>query len=138
MNLIFDTFKRDELVKFYKQAREVVVDAGANSEWNADFDNPNVGNITRSVQFVEFPARIWWTKEPSMVKSLDGDENVGVKVMYPIGSVRIQVKQDAKDYLSETVAFYIKNERYVKDSDWRGVGMLGAIDRYEIVLKKDQ
>lgn len=138
MDLVFETFKRDEPVRFYKQAQEVVINAGANSSWNADFDNPSVGNIIKTAQFEEFPARIWWAKEPVVIKSIDGDENLNTKVWYPVGSIRIQVKQDAKDYLSETVCFYINKDRYVTESDWRGVGMLGTVDRFELVLKKDQ
>lgn len=136
MDLVFDTFKRDSLVSFYKSAsEEIVVNDPA---WNSDFGNPYATNIVKTSQKQDYSARIWWTKEPSVAKALDGDENLGVKVFYPIGSVRIQVKQEAFDWLVDAKSFWIKGERYVKDSDWRGVGMLGDINRYEIVLKKDR
>lgn len=136
MDLVFETFKRKDLVTFYKSASEEVL--VSDPSWNADFGNPWASNIEKTVQKQDFPARIWWTKEPSIIKAIDGDENLGIKTFYSIGSVRIQVKQDAFEWLLDAKAFWIKGDRYVKESDWRGVGMLGDVNRYELVLKKDK
>lgn len=136
MNLIFETFKRDSLVKFYKTAQQEIL--VSDPQWNSDFGNPYATNIVSTAQSQEFACRIWWVKGPSVEKSFDGDENIGTKLFYPIGSVRLQVKEDALEWLMDAKSFIIKGDKYVKDSDWRGIGMLGTIDRYEVVLKKDQ
>ena len=137
MDLIFTTFKRDQKVKFYKDARQTIT--VQDPAWNSDFEMPSAPGITETPQMQEFDCRLWWVKSAtSLEKSLDGDENLNIRLSYPIGSVRLQVREDGFEWLKESKNFVIKGDRYVKYTDWRGIGMLGEIDRYEIVLKKDQ
>lgn len=136
MDLIFDTFKRDFPITFYKDSQQVVT--VHDPVWNADFGNPWADNITHAAQSATFDARIIWTKEDKVIKAVDGDENLNLKVAYPVGSVRIQVKEEAFEWLKEAKSFIIKDERFVRNSDWRGIGMLGAVNRYEVVLEKNQ
>lgn len=136
MDLIFEHFKKSTPVTFYKSASEVVV--SANADWNSDFDDPYAANITRTAQSKEIECRIWYAKDGATLKALDGDENLSVKLSYPISSVRIQIKSDDLDWLKDAKCFYIFGEKYIKDSDWRGLGMLQTVRKYEITLKRNQ
>ena len=136
MNMVFNRFKRDDLVSFYKSASEVVVTNDA--QWNSDFDNPRVSNIVKTSQKRDIECRIIWSPQPELVRHIDGEENINVKAAIPIGLVLIQVKSPDFNWLSDAKSFFIKGNRYVKFSDWEGVGMLGTINRYQITLVKDE
>lgn len=138
MNMVFDYFKRSNKVTFYKDASETLV--VADPDWNSDFGSfasPNA-QITRESQSAEFDCRIIFTKEPSMIKNVDGDENIGLKTQINVGEVKIQVKADGFDWLKSAKSFIIEGERFRSISDWRGIGMMGDYETYELTLKKDK
>ena len=136
MDYVFEHFKRTQKVTFYKSAAEEIV--VNDSSWNSDFSDPYAANIIQTAQSRDVSCRIWYFKDSEVLKSLDGDENINLKISYPIGKVRIQVKAEDFEWLKGAKSFYILNEKFVKESDWRGVGMLGEINRYEIILRRNQ
>lgn len=136
MDMVFETFKRSSKVVFYKSASEEVI--VHDLSWNADFDNPYASNIQKTTQSREVSCRVWYFKDSEALKSLDGDENISLKLNYPIGKVRIQVKPDDFEWLKDAKSYFILGEKFVKDSDWRGLGLLQSINRYELILRKNQ
>jgi len=138
MNMVFDYFKRSNPVTFYRDATETLVAADPN--WNSDFGafaSPNAV-ITRESESAQFDCRIIFTKEPSMIKNVDGDENIGLKTQINVGEVKIQVKADGFEWLKSAKSFLIEGERFSSISDWRGVGIMGNYETYELTLKKDK
>lgn len=136
MDMVFDHFQRSTPVTFYKTAEEEVVISDPN--WNADFGDPYTENITHTSVSKEINCRIWYFKDSEVLKSLDGDENISLKLSYPIGKVRIQVKAADFEWLKEAKCFYIGPNKFVKESDWQGLGMYQNFDRYQIIIKKNQ
>jgi hypothetical protein len=136
MTLVFDQFAREDLVTFYKSAAEEIVFSDPN--WNADFGDAYSLNIVKTAQKRDIKCRIFYFKDSEVLKSLDGDENISLKLAYPIAKVRIQIKKDDFGWLKDAKAFYVLGDKFVKESDWRGIGMLAQIDRYEIILRKNQ
>ncbi len=136
MDMVFDHFQRANTVTFYKSASEEIVVSDPN--WNSDYGDPYTENIVKTSQSKEINCRILFFKDSEVLKSLDGDENISLKLAYPIGKVRIQIKASDFDWLKDAKCFYIEGEKFVKDSDWQGVGMFQSFDRYQIILRKNQ
>lgn len=136
MDLIFDHFSKDDLISFYKDSNEDV--AIEDPSWNSDFSNPYADNIVRTNNKKEIRCRVWYFKDSEVLKSLDGDENISLKLSYPIGKITIQVKAVDFDWLKDSKSFYFDGSKYLKESDWRGVGMYRETNRYEINLKRSQ
>lgn len=136
MSMVFDYFKRTNPVVFYKDTKEQVVYVDPN--WNADFGYGDQAQIVQTTQKQSFNCRVFFLKEPSMIKNIDGDENIGIKTQMPVGELKIQVEPDGFSWLRDSKAYYVEGERYVAVADWRGVGLLNSYDIYELTLKKDQ
>lgn len=136
MNFIFDFWKRQDKVTFYKSATEVVV--SSDPDWNADFANPYASNIVKTAQKAEFECRYWYVKDNPIIKSIDGDDNANVQVGISKGKVRLQMRQDGFDWLGDTKSFWIEGEKYTVASDKRRVGIFGTFQFFEIMLEKDQ
>jgi hypothetical protein len=134
MNVIFDTFQRTHLVTFYKSASEEIV--ATDSGWNSDFGDPYSQNIVKTSQSKDISCRIWYV-DGDILQALDS-EDTELKLSYPIARIKIQIKSVDFDWLKDAKCFYIQGNKFVKDSDWRGIGMLQTFNKYEIVLRKSQ
>lgn len=136
MDMVFDYFQRANPITFYKSAAEeiVIVDP----DWNSDYGDPYTDNIIKTAQKQDIYCRILYFKDSEVLKSLDGDENISLKLAYPIGKIRIQIKSADFEWLKDAKCFYVEGEKFVKESDWQGIGMFQAFDRYQIILRKNQ
>jgi hypothetical protein len=136
MELIFNQFKRSSPVTFYKSPSEEVV--VSDSSWNSDFEDAYSSNIIKTAQKREVVCRAWYLKEDELLKSLNISDKEDINLFAPIGRVRIQVKEEDFLWLKDAKSFYFLGNKFVKDSDWRGVGMLQTFAYFEIILKKNQ
>jgi len=136
MDFIFDFFKRENKVTFYKSASEVII--SNDPEWNSDFGDSYSNNIVKTVEKAEFECRIWYVKNAPELKFVDGTENVSLAVAYPKGKVKIQMRRDAFDWLNEVKSFWVEGEKYDNVTDKRRIGIFGEYQFYEITLEKNQ
>lgn len=136
MTKVFDTFGREQKVVFYKEPQESVV--YLDNSWNADFQRSKPTNINKTVVKKEIFCRLWWFDNNELIKSIDGDENLSIKLSYPLARIKLQIRAEDFGWLKDSKAFYVFGEKFIKDSDWRGLGILQQINFYEIVLKKNQ
>jgi len=135
MNLIFDTFKRSEVMTFYKSAKKEIV--GSDSQYNADFDNPYVSSIVREGQKREFECRVIWLNEEEIQNAFPGIDNSSVKVKMPKGVVRIQLKTEAYDFFKDVNAVFLGEDKFIVYSDMRKVGIFGDYDFFEILAIRE-
>ena len=136
MALVFDMFKRKNLVRFYRNDSEVVVTADSN--YNADFYNPYLQNIVRTADFQDFECRILYTKKPSKERLLSGGQSVNIAATHNRGEVRLQFKREAFDFLEHTKIFWLEGFRYTADSDFRMIGVFQEFEYFEVVLTKEE
>ncbi len=135
MDDIWDTFKRSEPITFYKRAnQEVVV---FDPDYNADFQEfTELNNITATEQSEQFEARIWYLDRQPNSAFIEGGEEAGVRTEQMYNRIKIQVKQDAFDYLATTIRFSILGEEYKISEGWRRIGILDEFNRYQIILQR--
>jgi hypothetical protein len=135
MEFLFDFYKRENKVRFYKSASEVVVSEDPN--WNSDFENEYATNIVKTSQYEEFDCRIWFLKDYPLIRNIDGDDNASLNVAIPKGKVRLQMRLDGYEYLKDSKTFWIEGAKYVASSDFRRVGIFSEFQLYEILLEKN-
>jgi len=135
MDMVFDHFQRSSPVTFYKSAAEEIV--AVDPSWNSDFTNPYAENIVKTSQSKEILCRFWYLDGEELLKSFSSDD-IALRLTVPVGRVKIQIKTADLPWLKHAKCFYVLGERFVKDTDWRGLGSLQRINRYEITLRKDQ
>lgn len=135
MGIVFETFKRKNKVRFYRHEKEIVVSNDTN--FNSDFPNPYLENITRQADYAEFDCRIIFTRKPSLDKIISGDENININGANNRGEVRLQFKREAFEFLEHSQVFWIEGYRYVIASDFRMLGAMQEFEYFEIVLNRN-
>lgn len=136
MLTVFDTFKRLNKVVFYKTPREVVISTDPN--YIADLSRYDQNdNIEYTVDSQEFECRIIFLGyKPSTASNFPGDSNTQVKSEQNFGQVKIQMKEDAFEFLGDTERFVIDDVIYMKSTDYQKLGVLGTYQFYQILLQK--
>lgn len=130
---IFDTFKSRLPVRFYKTETKTVVINDPN--FNADFDIINTDNITLTAVYSDFYVRIHFLQYQPLENSFAGDQNITAKAKNSWGRIRIQMEQDAFDYLKETERFVYNGYNWKINEDFREVRVFGTTKFYEIILE---
>lgn len=134
MKMVFDHFKRDNQVTFYKKASEVVMSNAAN--YNADYYNPYVTSIVKTASTSEaFDCIVIFPPFQDLGLFVKGDTDV--KLTIPRGIAKIRIESEGYLYLRDATAIFIEGEKYVVLQDFRPLGMLGTLEYWEVVLKKD-
>lgn len=134
MDNIFDTFKRSELIRFYQLPSQTV--AVVDPLFNPDFDNFSTQFIEQEPVYEEFEARIWYEDRQEFSTIINGGEDLGVRAKQYYNRIKVQVKEDAFNYLQDTVKFIFLNEEYVISESWRRIGILGNFTRYQVILSR--
>jgi hypothetical protein len=134
MKDIFDTFKRDTPLRFYKPSVEDVVIF--DEEFNSDLQEYSNPNAELQEQSQEFYCRIIYPKaQDTLNNSIKGGANMLIKGEQDLGILYIQMEKDAYDYLEDTTRFNFMGQNYRKLSADRKLGMLGTFNLYQINLQ---
>jgi len=137
MKDVFDTFKRDKQLSFYKTQNEEVT--FFDPEYNADFmEMSQAPSITSTSVCKKFSVRIWYLDRQEYQHYLRDSSDLNVKVGQFYNKIKIQMEEDAFLFLQSTERFVFENEKYTIQDSWRRIGILGEFQYYEIVLSRVQ
>lgn len=132
---VFDTYKRTQPVRFYKVQNETIVLDDPNVI--ADFYNDaNYSGIVNSGIYQDFDARIIYLTKVQEQEFIPGGKETQVRGKQLYGKIKMIVQSGAFNYLKDTERFKFLNTQYKIDEAWRGVGILGDINYYSIVLSR--
>lgn len=135
MDDLFDTFKKSNQVRFYKMPEQAVIVADSN--YNPDFDEFSVrSNIVQEAVYSDFDARIWYEDRQEFSTIVNGGEDPGIRIKQFYNRVKIQVKEDAFNYLKDSIKFVIFDEEYKISESWRRIGFLDTFNRYQVILQR--
>jgi hypothetical protein len=134
MSDIFDTFKRASLITFYKVNDEEVVIL--DPEFNADLQEYDAINTNLVEVSQQFECRIIFPKRESSFHTSVPNLSVPIKSEQDFAEVYLQVKEDAYNFLKDTVRFQFMGENYQMMSPIRPIGFLDTFNVYQIYLKK--
>lgn len=135
MNDIFDTFANSTPFVFYKPSIEEVVIF--DSFFNADLSEYSNPNVTLTEQFQEFRCRVIYPKrENTWSNFIEGGANIQVKGEQDLGIIYLQMKDDAFEYLKDSIRFTFMGDKYQKLTSPRKIGVLDTFNINQIVLKK--
>ncbi len=133
MKDLFDTFCRDLPVRFYKSEKQIIV---ADPNYSSDWDQ-GINKNLKEAQYQEFRCRVWYLeREPYQNFILGNDKNIRYDGAY--NRIKIHMELDAYEYLKSTQRFVFDGLEYRLDGAARGLGILGTIDYYEIILQRVQ
>jgi hypothetical protein len=135
MKDIFDTFKRETPLRFYKPSIEHVVIFDEN--FNSDLQEYSDPNVTLTEQYTEFYCRIIYLKAADTFSTfIGGGENITAKAEQDFGLLNIQMESDAYEYVKDTIRFTFMGDNYRKIPPIRKLGVLGTFNLYQLNLKK--
>ena len=132
MNDIFDTFSKNELVRFYKTAQAIV--SVADSDYNADF--PDDSNITYTAQYQDFQCRVIYLDKQNYASIIEGASDPGIRTKQIYNRIKIQIKSAGFDYLKNTEKYVFWDEEYKVSEPWRRLGFLKDDQLYQIILER--
>lgn len=92
MQGIFNSFKRDELVRFYKVAKNTIIieDSNFNSNFGFDKSTQFIDGATFEPEYRDFYIRAWFQKDRTMYKL--NWKNVDLKFKQNWGKLKIQLE----------------------------------------------
>ena len=135
MDMVFETFKRTSRITCYKTPqRDILM---FDSDFNADFENPESASIRETSRSESFDAVVIWPRARDLAQFFKGDPTLSVKAGLPNGLLTIRVGPDAYEYLKDGKAVFFNGIKYLFHSEFLGIGMFGEIQRYEAVLIRD-
>lgn len=132
---IFDTFKRNELIKFYKPAAETAIVESPNYIARLQ-QYTNYDNVTYVPQSVELEARIIYPKREGTTAGFIKNNDLQVKAEQELGITRIQIKPEDLSHLIEVERFILFEEEYQRISTPRRIGIFGTINVISFDLKR--
>jgi len=128
----FETYKRDIQFIFYLTPKEVVV---SDPDFNYEFDYTDTSRNELIAQSASFDVCLTYLKRQEFADFMKGDDtNVRFKVTQ--NRIRIQVKEEAFQYLKDAERYVFGDEIYAVESAFRKMGSLGTFIIYEIVLQR--
>lgn len=131
MKDMFDTFTRDLPVRFYKSPTEIVV---VDPNYSPDWDSVVNKNI-KTAEYRDFKCRVFYEERQEFENLIQGaDSNIRYKGEY--NRIKLHMELDAFEYVKNTQRFVFDGLEYNFDGTYRGLGILGAINFYEIKLIK--
>lgn len=135
MKDIYDSFARSVTFYVYKMPEETVVSLDA--EYNGDW---GVGNSDVTVEEVKqsFRVRMWYLDYEQQFKSffIPGKEMEGARFIRELGQIKIQLEQDAYDFIRGATRVVIFDENYIISSDVKKIGTVDDFVYYTFILKK--
>ena len=130
MTDIFNAFKRDEQITFYKTAKTTI--SVFDPLYSSDF--PNTYSGTETTQSQSFDARLWYLERQDLDHFIPGGDDAGIRGKFYYNRVRMQVGLEAFNYLKDTERFVFFDEIYQIEQGWQRIGMLDSFMFYEVVL----
>lgn len=135
MRDIFETFSRTEPMTFFKPNEEEVVIF--DSSFNADLSEYNNPNVTLIENSRSFQCRIIYPRRENTYDGyIAGGSNIPIKGITELGIVNIQFREEALDYIKDTIRFTFMGEKYQKVSAIRRIGILDTFDVFQLSLKQ--
>jgi hypothetical protein len=137
MKDVFDTFCKTDPITFYKTATQEItmLDPNYNADYGSDYGQYTT-TVSRETVSQSFQARIWYVNHQPIRRSLEGDENLSAKLYHSWGRVKIQVEQDAYDFIKDATRMVILGQDYKFDEDVRRLGPLDDFQYYEFLLER--
>lgn len=136
MKAVFDSFKRNEKVRFYKiQEEEIIMFA---SDYNSDFKELELSNssVSRDSQYEEFDARVIYLDRQDGGTFIGGGEELNIKTRQFYGRIKIQIEEDGYNYIKDAERITFDNCKYQIEDDIRKVGAANEFQFYTITLSK--
>lgn len=135
---LFDTFARPITFTLYKSPIESIVslDSNFNSDWN--ISNPlNDGAIIYTEVKSEFPARIWYLDYEQQIKMFyfEGQDVEGIRSNRTVSKVKIQLKSDGAEYISQAKKAIFLGQYWDIISDPKSIGIFG-FKYYNYILQR--
>ncbi len=135
---LFDTFARPLTLTLYKLPQETIVslDNNFNSDWSPA--KPVVdGNTTYTEVSQSFPARVWYLDYEQQMKILyfEGQQAENIRADRSVAKIKIQVKQDAKDFMQDAKKIIFLGDYWNIVSDPKSVGLFD-FKYYIYILQK--
>lgn len=128
----FDSYKRDVQFTFHLKPKEVVVSDPA-FDYEFDYDEPRNNEIV--TQRASFDVCLTYLKRQEFADFLKG-EDTSVRFKSMQNRVRIQVKEEAFQYLKDAERYVFGDEVFAVESAFRKMGSLGTFIIYEIILQR--
>lgn len=128
---LFDTYKRPTKMRFYMKGLETVV---YDPSFNPDFDTFE-GNLNQYTPvFADFDVCLIYLDRQEYSDFIKGeDTNIRYKAIY--NRIKIQVEEDAFQYLKDAERFVFGDEKYAIELSWRKLGAF-SFQFYEIILQR--
>lgn len=134
---LFDTFARNVVFTLFKGPEETIL--VLDNDYNADWDVGQNSDVTYEEVSQAFPARIWYLDYEQQFKEmfLRGEKTEGVRVARDIGQIKIQVKEDAFEYLQEAVRAVVFGDNWQIMTSEKKVGIFD-FQFYTFILQKQK
>lgn len=127
---LFDTFARTLPVRFYKMPKETVT---MDINYSNDYDQGNKN--LKTPQYQDFKCRVWFLERQGYENLVLGnDEQIRGEFLY--NRIKLHMELDAFEYLKKTTRFIFDGIQYQLNGSWRGLGLFGDINYYEIILQR--
>ncbi len=134
MQNLFDSFKKEQPLVFYKTAAQTVVAHDPN--FNADFEYQFNSSVTTTAQSQSFYCRVWYLDRQEFSSFIEGGEDAGIKGKFYYNRIRLQMESDAFEYLKNTEKFLFFDEQFRIEEGWQRIGALGTFQFYEVILRR--
>ena len=134
MKDIFDTFKRQEPLTFYKTAEEQILIL--DSDFNADIQEYESENKVLVEQSQQFYCRIIFPKRESVFHTSIPNTSIPIKGEQDFSEVYIQMEEDAYLFCKDAIRFTFMGENYEKLSPIRKIGFADTFNVYQLYLKR--
>jgi hypothetical protein len=124
-NTLHETFAKT--ITVYKNSQKTVV--ASNAQYNSIYRRTNTGS-TANVEYTTisqtFDARVYYLKSEEEYLANEGNQQgTQNKIILPMGSVKIVVKQDAYEFIKEARKIEFDGRRFNIKSDGNPDGMVG-------------
>ena len=135
MGEVFNAFKRDTQLTFYKAEKKTVVMEDPNFISGFKKLDQSGNTVTIEAQSQSFDARIWYLDQQNLANSFN--EQIGVKAKSAWGQIKIQLEEDGFNYLEGTKKIKFLDEEYFVDDDVRRIGILSELKYFMFILRRD-
>jgi len=138
MDDLFDTFARDLEFIVYKSPEETILVLDSNFDSNWDKKEPWSDSSSSFVEVKEtFPVRVWFLDYEQQMNStfLEGKMLEGPKSLRNVQKIKIQVKQDAFDFIRDASRCKILDKFWNISSSEKAVGIFN-FKYYIFVLER--
>lgn len=124
-NTLHETFAKT--ITVYKNSQKTVV--ASTPQYNSIYKRTNTGS-TGNIQYTTisqtFSARVYYLKSEEEYLANEGNQQgTQNKIILPMGSVKIVVKQDAYEFIKEARKIEFDGKRFNIKSDGNPDGMVG-------------